>query len=96
MADETEHDFIGNIILVLEQTQDSVEETDKAILDDLKMLFLPSQSLPLAIDAALHFLAQNKDIQDKAFEEVKSVVEENGSEFLSPNLRSTASLTYHP
>ncbi|KAJ9070763.1 hypothetical protein DSO57_1004355 [Entomophthora muscae] len=81
MADETEHDFIGKMIVVSEQSQESVEETDKAILDDLKMLFLPSQSLPPAIGAALHFLAQNKDIQDKAFEEVKSVVGENGSEF---------------
>lgn len=76
MPHTTEHDFVGKMILASEKNQDSVEETDQAILDDLKMLFLPSQSLPPAIGAALHFLAQNQAIQDKAFEEVKLVVGE--------------------
>ncbi|KAJ9085752.1 hypothetical protein DSO57_1010761 [Entomophthora muscae] len=48
--------------------------SDDAITDNLKMLFLPSQSLPPALCAAFHFLAQESQVQEKVYAEISSVV----------------------
>ncbi|KAI0242415.1 hypothetical protein L0F63_001938 [Massospora cicadina] len=63
------------------QYQSSIEESNEAILNNLKMLFLPSQSLPPALGAALHFIAQDYAIQLKILTEVKSKVGESVNGF---------------
>ncbi|KAJ9055728.1 hypothetical protein DSO57_1000588 [Entomophthora muscae] len=70
----THQDLVTKMIQASKQTNYDVATADKAILYNLKMLFLPSQSLPPALGAALYFLAQDSAIQDKAYKEIKSVV----------------------
>lgn len=67
----TSSDIVTKMIFASEHT----EHNDEAILNNLKMLFLPSQSLPPALGAALHFLAQDSEIQSAAYQEIKSQVD---------------------
>ncbi|KAI0225321.1 hypothetical protein L0F63_002313 [Massospora cicadina] len=74
-------DLVTKMILASNQSQISIEESNEAILNNLKMLFLPSQSLPPALCAALHFIAQDSAIQSNILAEVKSNIGESVNGF---------------
>lgn len=64
----------GNSPDIVSRMINSSTAPDDVILSNLKMLFLPSQSLPPALCAALHYLAQNPEIQMKAYVEAMTIV----------------------